>query len=209
MMKIFLVRHGETKMNLERRLLGKIDSPLVPKGIAHARRLGDYLKGKKIDLAFSSTLGRVVKTTEIISEKTGLVFERRHELDEISYGILEGLTRAEADEKFPKIWETRLKDRFNFELEGAEDYSDIENRLKPFVDELKEKYSGKTILVAGHFNTTRVLLGILLGLNHGEIMAIDVPHQIVHEIEINGGKKVKHHSIDSGEEKEGLVLLKQ
>ncbi|MFH1586488.1 MAG: histidine phosphatase family protein [Candidatus Diapherotrites archaeon] len=206
-MKIFLVRHGETKMNLERRLLGKIDSPLVQEGLAHAERLGDYLKGKEIDLAFSSTLGRVVKTTEIISEKTGLVFERRHDLDEISYGILEGLTRKEADEKYPRIWETRLKDRFNFDLEGAEDYSDVGKRMRPFVDELKEKYPSKTILIAGHFNTHRVLIGILLGLSHEEIVEIDVPHRIVYEIEINEESNVKYHSIDSGEEKEGLVYL--
>ncbi len=204
-MKIFLVRHGETEMNMERRLLGKIDSPLVSEGIAHAEKLGNYLKDKGMEIAFSSTLGRVVKTTEIISEKTGLVFERRHELDEISYGLLEGLTRAEADEKFPGIWETRLKDRFNFELEGAEDYSDVAKRMVPFVDELKEKYPDKTILIAGHFNTHRVLLGILLGLSHEEIVAIDVPHQIVHEIEINGETKVKHHSIDTGKESEGLL----
>jgi len=204
-MKIFLARHGETEMNMEMRLLGKIDSPLTSEGIAHAEKVGNYLKDKGIDLGFSSTLGRSKKTAGIISEKTGLKFEAKNDLDEISYGILEGLTRAESDEKFPGIWETRLLDRFNFELEGAEDYSDVEKRLKPFVDELKERYSDRNVLIVGHFNTNRVMLGLLLGLSHEKVVTIDVPHSIVYEIEMGNEKKVKYHSIDSGEESEGLV----
>lgn len=65
---IFLVRHGETKGNIEKKLQGSLNTPLTDKGIAQAKRLKERLANFEIDLAFTSPLTRAKKTCEYIVE---------------------------------------------------------------------------------------------------------------------------------------------
>ncbi len=68
-MKLFVVRHGETDWNVERRLQGQTDIELNENGIRQANKLKQDLNDKdcNIDLIISSPLKRAKKTAEIIS----------------------------------------------------------------------------------------------------------------------------------------------
>ena len=73
---IFLIRHGQTEFNLQRRLQGRMDSPLTELGIEQARRMGRVLKQAVSDpetwTIISSPLGRTRRTAEIVCETIGL-----------------------------------------------------------------------------------------------------------------------------------------
>lgn len=67
MLNIYLVRHGETEWNIEKRLQGWQDSNLTEKGIEDANALHDHLIDIKFDAIYSSSSKRAFKTAEIIA----------------------------------------------------------------------------------------------------------------------------------------------
>ena len=92
-MAVYLVRHGETDWNIEKRFQGQRDIPLNERGLAQARASGQALSGLRFGAIFASPLHRACRTAEIIAGYTGgapvvtdpLLIER-------SFGALEGMT---------------------------------------------------------------------------------------------------------------------
>ncbi|MBV7405595.1 2,3-diphosphoglycerate-dependent phosphoglycerate mutase GpmB [Enterobacter sp. ENT03] len=100
MLQVYLVRHGETQWNAERRIQGQSDSPLTAKGEHQAWQVGERAKTLGITHIIASDLGRTRRTAEIIAEACGceITFDAR--LRELDMGVLEsrhidGLTDEE------------------------------------------------------------------------------------------------------------------
>ena len=66
-MKLFAVRHGKTEWNLEGREIGQLDSPLTVHGLFQAAALARRLSSLRVDLVYSSDLGRALRTAEVIA----------------------------------------------------------------------------------------------------------------------------------------------
>ena len=95
-MAVYLVRHGETDWNIEKRFQGQRDIPLNATGLAQAEASGKALEGVRFSAIFSSPLSRAVRTAQAISTHTGgapVVTDPR--LVERSFGELEGMTVPE------------------------------------------------------------------------------------------------------------------
>lgn len=91
MKKIFyLMRHGQTRFNLQQRIQGACDSPLTALGIEQAQAAHDYFEQEGIQFAtvYSSTQERAVDTAEIVSGRTDVI--RRKGLKEMDFGAFEG-----------------------------------------------------------------------------------------------------------------------
>ncbi len=104
MIKLVLLRHGESTWNMENRFTGWTDVDLTEKGIAEAKEAGRLLKedGYHFDIVFSSVLKRANRTMDIVLEEVGEkpeIFRDWH-LNERHYGALQGLNKAETAEKF-------------------------------------------------------------------------------------------------------------
>jgi 2,3-bisphosphoglycerate-dependent phosphoglycerate mutase len=107
---LVLVRHGQSRWNLENRFTGWWDVDLSPAGEDEARRAGAALAdaGVDVDVAFTSLLTRAIRTLHLALERTGRVWvpvERHWRLNERHYGGLTGLDKAETrarhgDEQF-------------------------------------------------------------------------------------------------------------
>ena len=65
-MKIYLMRHGETKWNKRSKLQGQVDIPLAPKGIEQAEMTSEGMKDIPFDHIFSSPLKRAYKTAQVV-----------------------------------------------------------------------------------------------------------------------------------------------
>ena len=101
MVKLTLLRHGESLWNHEKRFTGWTDVELTPRGVAQAQRAGALLAahGFAFDVCFTSTLRRATDTLRIVLEAMGATAVPVHEswrLNERHYGALQGLTRWEA-----------------------------------------------------------------------------------------------------------------
>src|SRR3954468_3280055 len=93
--KIVLVRHGETKWNVEQRIQGQGDSPLTETGIEQARLIGRRLGREHFDRLVSSDLGRAMQTAAEIGQLTGHAVDADPRLRERHFGAGEGLGYAE------------------------------------------------------------------------------------------------------------------
>jgi 2,3-bisphosphoglycerate-dependent phosphoglycerate mutase len=105
MIKLVLIRHGESTWNLDNRFTGWTDVPLTPTGVAQARQAGRLLKeaGFEFDIAYTSVLQRAIWTLwHALDEmdRTWLPEVKDWRLNERHYGALQGLNKAEVAEHY-------------------------------------------------------------------------------------------------------------
>ena len=98
-MKLILLRHGESKWNLENRFTGWTDVGLTPKGEVEAKDSGGLLSKEniEIDIVFTSVLKRAIDTMEIClkqMKKNNIETIYNWRLNERHYGALQGLNKA-------------------------------------------------------------------------------------------------------------------
>jgi 2,3-bisphosphoglycerate-dependent phosphoglycerate mutase len=100
MLKLVLLRHGQSEWNLENRFTGWTDVDLSEEGVAQARHAGKILKGNgySFDIGFTSVLKRAIKTMHFALEEMDLLWipvQKSWRLNERFYGALQGLNKAE------------------------------------------------------------------------------------------------------------------
>lgn len=105
MIKLVLLRHGESTWNLENRFTGWTDVDLTPKGIQEAQEGARLLRegGYTFDLAHTSLLKRAIRTLWIVMDGMDLMWipvQRSWRLNERHYGDLQGLNKSETAAKF-------------------------------------------------------------------------------------------------------------
>ena len=102
-MKIYLVRHGETDWNNEKRLQGWADISLNAKGVKEAEEVAEKLKDVHFDDAFCSDLERAEVTAETILKGRDMEVQMDPRLRELGFGPHEGTlyNNARTDESQP------------------------------------------------------------------------------------------------------------
>ena len=105
MIKLVLVRHGQSMWNLENRFTGWTDVELSEQGIKEAKEAGKVLKEKGFgfDVAYTSVLKRANDTLGYILEELGeqdIPVKKSWRLNERHYGALQGLNKDETKEKY-------------------------------------------------------------------------------------------------------------
>ena len=153
-MKVKFVRHGETDLNKPiRRMQGVSDLDLNANGISQAEYMRDILKNEKIDLIISSPLIRAVHTANIIKENRNIPLIIDDRIKERDYGNLEG-----------KAYKTEYCDLdYDFGFVGGEAIENFKSRLCDFINDIKNKYNDKNVLVVSHNSVIRVLSCIVEG----------------------------------------------
>jgi broad specificity phosphatase PhoE len=157
-MKIFLVRHGETTGDVEDRYGGSYDDHLTDLGKEQLAVTANSLVGKDIEIILTSPLIRAKESAEIISSKIECPVEIMSGLEERSYGVLGGLTKVEALEKYPEVVEAH-KDPLNTDPEG-ENYDDFKNRVLGTFQKITQK-EHNTIAVVSHGGPIKQILAHL------------------------------------------------
>lgn len=161
--ELYLVRHGETIWNLEKRFQGQIDSPLTENGREQAQILGKFLQGMSFDVLITSDLGRAAETAQILNSFLNIpVFIEEPILRERNFGIFHGLNKEEAEKKYPQeaalIWSTNA----DAAVPGGESKNQLMQRVQRFLDELPIRYVGKRILAVTHGGVVNTIIRIVL-----------------------------------------------
>jgi probable phosphoglycerate mutase len=185
---IYLVRHGQTEFNRERRIQGHVDSQLTELGVrqAHAvgRLLADLIREPAGWRVVSSPLGRARSTAEIVAAKLGaLPVELEPRLQEMSWGSYDGRLRAEVEAEHP---ETFGKTGWAFDAPtDGETYDDVCARVGAWLAELPPEPERKIVAVS-HGISGRVLRGLYANLPRDEAGQQDVPQDAVFLLQHGG-----------------------
>ncbi len=191
-MKLIIARHGETEENVKKIIQGQKYGKLTNKGIEQAKKLAQRLKNEKIDVIFSSDLQRAKDTTKEIAKFHKVPIYYVPELRERAQGIFEG----EAYEELYKARKESGISRVEFRPEGGENYIDIKKRAEKFLNEVFDKYKGKTVLLISHGGLIAILLAILLKKPIETFSPAQYHNAGVNIIEVGEGSEHKVHVIN-------------
>lgn len=163
--EIYLLRHGETTWNVERRWQGQKDSPLSENGIAQAQAIGKRLSTIKFSQIYASDLLRTYETACQIATHHELEVVRDARLRERKGGILEGLTTAEVKEQHPEIAE-RMQGIWppDFAPPGGESAIDLLDRSQNVLVDIAQEHVGEQVAIVSHGGLMRVFLQHVMGI---------------------------------------------
>ncbi|MFC0180679.1 2,3-diphosphoglycerate-dependent phosphoglycerate mutase GpmB [Thorsellia kenyensis] len=164
MTTVYLVRHGETVWNAERKIQGQLDSPLTAEGISQAHWVAKRAKSLGITHLYSSDLGRAVQTASIIAQplKLEVITDRRWR--ELNMGILEGRCIDDLSDKENAMRRAPLSGALDARILEGESMQEMANRLHQALNDLKSLPKGSIPLVICHGLALGCLIGTIMGL---------------------------------------------
>ncbi|MDC0445735.1 2,3-diphosphoglycerate-dependent phosphoglycerate mutase [Candidatus Pelagibacter sp.] len=202
---LFLVRHGQSVWNLEKKFTGWVDVDLTENGKLEAKKSGELIKSKniEIDIYYSSFQLRAKNTLNLIKE---ILNDKKNskqawQLNERHYGSLTGLNKDEmkvklGEEKvhqFRRSWDLRPEplDKNNpYHPINIDTYEEIpinripdteslkdtyERVLEFYKQEIENKISKNNILISAHGNSIRALCKYLFKLDENQISKLEIP----------------------------------
>ena len=198
MSNLILVRHGQSKFNLERRFTGFYDVELTSQGKAEAKYAGELIKKLNIGLEgyFTSNLKRASDSLDIILKvlnKKNILINKAWELNERHYGGLTGLNKDDTIKKYGqkqvKIWRRsfdisppQMEEQHPYKNKIksnilSESLKDTFNRVMPYFNKKIKPLilSNKNILIVFHGNSCRALLKEILNLSEEKIIEFEIP----------------------------------
>ena len=202
---LILVRHGQSKWNLEKRFTGWVDVDLTENGKLEAEKAGSLIKEKNIsiDIYYSSLQLRAKNTLKIIqkvlSDKKDFI--KAWQVNERHYGALTGLNKVEMSQKigenkvyqFRRSWEMKpdpLSKESPYHPSKIEAYNNIpkgkipdteslkdtyERVIKFYDEEIKRHLRNKNVLISAHGNSLRALCKYLFKLDNDQISKLEIP----------------------------------
>lgn len=152
--KLILVRHGQTDMNIENIYFGWLDPELNSNGIEQGKRARDILKNIPYDKIYSSDLKRTRETAILINYlERDIILDKR--VRELNFGIFEGLSYQEIQERYPLEAKESAENWKNFNFITGESPRDLQKRAIDFVESLD---LSKDNLVVTHWGVINCIL---------------------------------------------------
>ena len=210
--KIYLIRHGETEDADARRYKGHIDVPLSDNGIEQIERLSEFLSAADpqrqsavgarcprpgsdsagLKAVYCSGLSRAVKSAEIIAGPFGLEPVIVEGLKERNFGVWEGMSFDEIQEKYPEAFNAWAENPLRFSPMQGESTIEISERALDAFNEIISRHNGESIAIVAHGGINRVILCELLGMPLENIFRIEQDYAALNVIEKWDYPVVKH-----------------
>ncbi len=162
MVKIYLVRHGETEDNRNHQLCGWSNPPLNEKGRQQAQKLALFLKNQSFDAIYTSGLKRTDETAKLITQVKEGSISFMEELRELHFGDFEGDTMINMEKKHPKLYQQMRDDFIGFRFPNGESLSDMHHRVTTAIEELIAKHKDEEILLVVHSGVIRSIIAQLI-----------------------------------------------
>ncbi|MEK2098916.1 histidine phosphatase family protein [Vibrio parahaemolyticus] len=195
--RIFVLRHGETEFNADKKLQGHCNSSLTSKGSDQARRVGTTLKQYVENRPFrvySSTLGRALQTSQIVCEELNYSYENLNKeprLKEFSLGEWEQRTIPSLEQEIPNLL---AQNDWYLQAPNGETYESVRERLSSWLSDVAHD---EDIVVVSHGLTGIVLRGLLLGMDYTQVWQQDLPQDAFFIIE--DGRITRVNCVDTVE----------
>lgn len=164
MLQVYLVRHGETQWNAERRIQGQSDSPLTAKGEQQAWQVAERARNLGITHIIASDLGRTQQTARIIAEACGCDIILDPRLRELDMGVLEKRhvdTLTEQEEGWRRTLVNGTEDG---RIPQGESMQELSVRVQAALADCLKLPQGSRPLLVSHGIALGCLVSTILGL---------------------------------------------
>lgn len=169
-MKIYVMRHGMTKLNKQKKVNGQIDEPLSPEGIEQAKAAISLIP-ESIKYIYSSPLRRAQQTAEIINSKLNRPIYLAAAFSEIHMGTLAGKSWEEMESGL-ELKKKHRSVQFDYTPHGGESVKKVKKRVIEFLKEIKTKHADNEVLIVTHGGIIR----LLYLLEHGKPLIDEIEH---------------------------------
>ena len=161
--QVLFVRHGQSEDNVLGRLSGWSDSPLTDLGQKQAKRTAEWIAGRlRPNALYVSPLSRARQTAEPLVQRIGLEARSRHELRELFFGDLDGLTVAEIEARFPGVWPLASDESdIDYRFPNGEVRREFYARIRDAYDDIVREHRGESVVVVTHGGVISSLLAHL------------------------------------------------
>ncbi len=178
--RLLLIRHTESVWNKLNVFTGWVDVELSDAGKAHARQVGESIRGKyEVDKAYTSGLIRAQQTLDLVMEGagiTGIPIVQDWHLNERFYGLWQGKNKAQTAEKYGDDAVHAVRRGYASRPPGGESLEDTTERVMEYFETVMEPElaEGKVLLVAAHGNSLRALAKKLEGLTVEQVPTFEI-----------------------------------
>ena len=157
-LKLYIVRHGETEWNVIKRFQGQLNTPLTEKGMEKLKETGKNLENVLFEEVYTSELERTVNSAEIIlNENRGyknkkMELKKLTELNEVHFGVWQGLKYEEVFLKYPEEANNYFYNVKNYKAENvkAENLKDALERFLRGIKKILDNHKSGNILIVTH-----------------------------------------------------------
>ena len=172
MTRFIVVRHGQTRWNVEMRVQGQEDSPLTEEGLQQAEAVAQRLSKERFDVLVCSDLGRALQTAAPIARLCGLAIVKDSRLRERNFGEGEGLLYDEIDRRWPDAFSRTRETDPDAVIPGGETRRQFHDRVHRAFEELVREHEGKRVAVVTHGGVLAALYRMVHSIPVGR------PHKI-------------------------------
>lgn len=162
MMKLLLIRHGQTDWNLLGKYQGQTDIALSGEGIRQADLLAQNFPVDTLDIIYTSDLQRAVMTAERLAEKFSAPLYADKALRELNFGAWEGLTYQEIAERWPQEVKNLFGAPEKLQIPEGETFLMLQRRAMDKINEIRAENEGKNVAVVAHGAISKAILTALL-----------------------------------------------
>jgi len=147
MLKLYLIRHGETDYNKPGIFFGNKDVGLNQIGKKQSEELEKAMDNIELDVIISSPLRRCIETAQGIASRKGLVINVVDELREMDFGLWERYHYDDVARIYPAEWKKGMEDWRNMHPSNGECFKDFYSRVSNAIRTIIESYDGKNVMV--------------------------------------------------------------
>ena len=182
-LRLFVVRHGETRWSRELRFAGARDVGLTERGRLQAEAVARALADKLVALVYASPLERTRATAAVIAAPHRLEIQLEPAFREMAFGEWEGCTRTEIAARFPAAWAAWRATPHLVRPAGGESLGEVAGRVSAGVAELRDVHQGEAVVLVSHAIVIRLIVLEALGLGLDRLWSVDASPAGITEIE--------------------------
>lgn len=164
MLKLYIIRHGETDFNKPGVFFGSKDIDLNEEGRKQCRELEKAMENIELNVILSSPLKRCIQTAQGIASKKGLKVDIIEQMREMDFGLWEGCHYDDVARLYPDDWKIGMEDWRDMNPTKGECFRDFYARVSNALETIIESYDGKNVALITHGGCMRVIVSAMLGL---------------------------------------------
>lgn len=184
--RMVLVRHGQPVEEMRGRCYGRLDVGLSTTGRLQAERAARFLAEAPLLRIYASPRRRALESAAPLAELKGMAVDTEEAFREIDFGLFEGLTYEEAEQRYPEVYSQWMAHPTRVRFPDGESYPEMRERVREAARVLRTRHAGETFVLISHGGVNRTLLADALGMPDANLFRLEQGYAAVNIIDFYG-----------------------